>query len=289
MRESLFHPRRSAVTPAALAWILAGWLIAVESAPAAPASCAMLSGSTMRLIVPHNPAGGYDAYARLLQPFLEKELHATIVVDNRPGAGGLIGAAAVLDAAPDGRTLGILNAAGLLAARLDQQAPDPATDFTVVARLLSNRTVLVTAQNSGVRSLDDLLRLSARRSIIIGVRDAGSASFFTVPVVASLVGLNYELVTGYDGNAARALAAIRGEVDLLVQNLDSVQRLIADGELRPLLQLAGTRPGARPGPNEALLVNVPVLDGETGVAQRRAKGRAEPGRRRCSRRKPSPR
>jgi tripartite-type tricarboxylate transporter receptor subunit TctC len=94
---------------------------------------------------------------------------------------------------------------------------------------------------------------------VIGVRDAGSASLFVVPIVAALLGIEYELVTGYVGNTARALAAIRGDVDLLVQNLDSVQRFIADGELRPLLQVTGDR-----------LDGVPVLAGEQGVAGQRA-------------------
>jgi tripartite-type tricarboxylate transporter receptor subunit TctC len=238
---------------------------------AAAAPCATLSGATVRLIVPNSPGGGYDAYARLLQPYLAKTLGATIVVENRSGAGGLVGAAAIRDATPNGKTLGIINASGLLAAGLDQKAPHPADDFTVIARLLSNHTVLITGRDSGIRTLDDLLRLSTQRPIVIGVRDTGSASLFVVPVVASLLGIRYELVTGYDGNAARSLAAMRGEVDLLMQNFDSVQRFIADGELQPLLQLGDPGSGGKPGPNQALLSGVPILDGETGVAKQRAR------------------
>jgi tripartite-type tricarboxylate transporter receptor subunit TctC len=234
------------------------------------AACRSISGGKVRFIVPHTSTGGYDAYARLLQPFLERALGTSVVVENRSGAGGLVGAAAIRDAEPDGRALGILNASGMLAARLDQRAPDPATDFTILARLLSNRTVVVTGARSGIGHVDQLLAMSAQRPIVVGVRDAGSASMFVVPVVASLIGLRYQLVTGYDGNAARALAAIRGEVDLLVQNFDSVQRFIADGELRPLLQVVGRDVAAHPGPNEAMLARVPMLGGDAGVARRRA-------------------
>lgn len=251
--------------------VLAMLALACLPVSAAPAPCSALAGSTVRWIVPNAAGGGYDAYARLLQPFLAKELRATVVVENRSGAGGLVGAAAIRDAPPNGKTIGIINASGLLAAGIDQDVPDPAKDFTIVARLLSNHTVLVTGRNSGIRNLDDLLRLSAKRPIVIGVRDAGSASIFIVPVVASLLGLNYELVTGYDGNAARALAAIRGEVDILMQNLDSVQSFIADGELKPLLQVVGARPGTALSPNAKLLAGVPLLTGETGVAQQRAR------------------
>ncbi len=254
--------------------LLLGLVSLVAACPvlnAAAAPCGALSGATVHLIVPNSAGGGYDAYARLLQPILEQELGATIVIENRTGAGGLVGAAAIRDAAPNGRTLGIINASGLLAAGLDQKAPHPADDFTVIARLLSNHTVLITGRDSGIRTLDDLLRLSTRRPIVIGVRDTGSASLFIVPVVASLLGLRYELVTGYDGNAARALAAMRGEVDLLMQNFDSVQRYISDGELRPLLQVGDGGSGSKPGPNQALLNGVPSLGGASGVARQRAR------------------
>ncbi|MEO8225713.1 MAG: hypothetical protein ABI661_12985, partial [Gammaproteobacteria bacterium] len=136
--------------------------------------------------------------------------------------------------------------------------------------VLSNHTVMLTGRDSGIDSLDALLRRSAQRPIGIGVRDAGSASIFAIPVVAALLGMDYVLVTGYVGNTARALAAIRGEVDLLLQNLDSSQRFIEDGELRPLLVVAGAKTGVGSGPDERLLAGVPVLGGETGVAQQRA-------------------
>lgn len=247
-------------------------ILALASLPAAasPTACEALAGETLRWIVPNTPGGGYDAYSRLLQPFLEKQLRATILVDNRPDAGGIVGAAAIRDAAPDGRTMGIINASGLLAAGLDSSTPNPATDFTILARVLSNHTVVLTGRDSGIDSLDELLRLSAQRPIVIGVRDAGSASIFTVPVIAALLGMDYALVTGYVGNTARALAAIRGEVDLLVQNLDSTQRFIEDGELRPLLQVAGAPSAGGPGPDYRMLAGVPALGGENGVAQQRA-------------------
>lgn len=249
-----------------LALLGLAWLPA--SADSAP--CPALAGSTVRFIVPNSPGGGYDADARLLQPFLEKGLRITLVIENRPDAGGLIGAAVIRDAARDGRTMGIINASGLLAAGMDERAPNPSTDFTILSRLLSNRTVVVTGRDSGIEDLDDLLRVAAKRPIVIGVRDAGSASVFVVPVVASLLGIDYALVTGYVGSSARALAAIRGEVDLLVQNLDSLQRFIASGELRPLLQVTSEPSSTGDGPQADVLAGVPRLGGADGVAQRRA-------------------
>lgn len=245
------------------AGLIAG--LASFSAAAVPAPCPSLAGETLRWIVPNSPGGGYDTYSRLIQPFLEQELRATVIIENRPDAGGLVAAAAIRDAAPDGRTIGIINAAGLLAARLDGSKLNPATDFTILARVLSNRIVLLTGRESGIDSLDQLLRVARQRPIVIGVRDAGSASIVAVPVIADLLSMDYALVTGYVGNTARVLALVRGEIDLLVQNLDSTRSFIEDGSLRPLLQVTGPRAEGDP-----ILAGVPVLGGETGVAQQRA-------------------
>ncbi len=241
------------------------------TAAASPSDCETLKGETLRWIVPNSPGGGYDTYSRLLQPFLAKELRATIVVENRSAAGGLVAAAAIRDAAPDGKTIGIINAAGLLAARLDGSTLHPATDFTVLARLLRNRIVLLTGRESGIDSLDQLLGVAGRRPIVIGVRDAGSASIVAVPVIAELLGMDYVLVTGYVGNTARILAVVRGEVDLIVQNLDSTRRFIEDGTVRPLLQVTGVEAGGEAGARDPIVAGIPVLGGETGVAQQRAR------------------
>lgn len=245
--------------------LLAALLLTAGAAdlPAADASCDAIEGRVVRWIVPNGVGGGYDAEARSIQPFLQQQLGARIRIENRPEGGGVVGARAIRDAAPDGRTIGIVNASGLLAARLaDPAVPDPASDFTVLARLARNETILLTGATSGIRDLDALLRVAASRPILIGVRDAGSASVFVVPIVFDLLGVRYSLVTGYVGNNARVLAAMRGEVDVLVQSLDSTRRYVDSGELRLLLALGDTDvPSMRA---------VPLLGGTNGVASRRA-------------------
>ncbi|MCU0989769.1 MAG: tripartite tricarboxylate transporter substrate-binding protein, partial [Xanthomonadales bacterium] len=209
--------------------------------------------------MPTRPGGGYDAYSRLLQPFLERALSARIVIENRPEAGGIVGALAIRDAAPDGRTLGIINASGLLAARAGDagRAPDPASDFTVLASIVSNHVVLFSGRDSGIADVASLLRVAQTRPIVAGVRDAGSSSFYALPIAAALLGFDYELVTGYVGSASRTLAVMRGEVDIVVATFDSVQGPVRDGELVPLDRCA---------------------DGRCGKRRSRHSGRAAPGR-----------
>jgi tripartite-type tricarboxylate transporter receptor subunit TctC len=232
------------------------------------ADCPGLAGETVRWIVTTRPGGGYDAYSRMLQPFLEHELSTRIVIENRPAAGGIVGALAIRDAEPDGRTLGIINASGLLAANAVEAgtAPDPASDFTILASIVSNHVVLFSGRDSGISDVAGLLRVARSRPIVAGARDAGSSSFYALPIAAALLGFDYELVTGYVGSAARTLAAMRGEVDVVAAHLDSVQGPVRDGELVPLLQL--TSPPAHGSGN--VLASVPRLAGPDGLARQRA-------------------
>lgn len=209
-------------------------------------------------MVPSRPGGGYDRYSRLIQPFLEKRLDAQIIIVNRTEAGGIVGALLIENAKADGKTLGIVNASGLLAANAlhDGRAPNPLQDFSILGRVVSNRMVILTGQASGIDDIDALLELAAIRPLVVGVRDIGSASFFALPVTASLLDVEYSVVSGYVGSTSRVLAAIRGEVDIIIQNYDSISSYVESKDLRPLLEISGTRP------------SVPPLGGRDGVAAR---------------------
>jgi hypothetical protein len=175
----------------------------------------------------------------------------------------VVGAASIRDAEADGRTLGLINASGLLAANAvaGGTAPDPAADFRILGSVVSNHLVMFTGRDSGISSLPELLAEARSRPLVVGVRDAGSSSFYAVPVTADLLGFEYELVTGYVGSSARTLAAMRGEVDVVFGHFDSVESQVEAGELLPLLQLT-TATGSG--------VDVPRLAGPGGEARRRA-------------------
>jgi len=249
-----------------------GLILAVAALPAlllptpgAASGCPELQGAVIRWVVPTNPGGGYDRYSRLIEPFLEQSLDAEVVIENRSGAGGIVGSLAIQNAEADGRVMGIINASGLLAANaaLKGRAPDPVQDYSILARVASNRMVVFTGRDSGISDLDALLKLSASRPVVAGVRDVGSAVFFALPITASLLGLDYSVVTGYQGSSSRVLAAIRGDIDIIVQNFDSVRSYVDSGELLPLLQISS------PGTDEPKLDYphaIPYLGGQDGIA-----------------------
>jgi tripartite-type tricarboxylate transporter receptor subunit TctC len=231
------------------------------------APCSQLVGKRVRWLVPFPPGGGYDIYSRLLEPFFQQQSGAEIVIENLPGAGGIISANKLKESATDGLTLGILNAPGLLVAALTgaKNAPNPASDFSILGRIVRNQTVFVTANNSPFRTMADVFDESKKRPIVFGISEVGSTNFVNIAVVANLLGINAEFIAGFAGSRETSLAAIRGEVDLSAFTFESVlDRLIAQ-DLRALLQISPKRIS----PHE-LLNDVALFCGEAGIARRRA-------------------
>ena len=245
-------------------------LTAVGAILPARAAGKPLAGKTIRWIVPFSPGGGYDVYTRLIQPFFEKETGARVVVDNVAGAGGRLGALHLSQARPDGLTLGILAASGILVAGLtgEENAPDLLEDFTILARIVRNSHIWATARSGELRSFDDVLSTSTQRPVLFTVNELGSTGFVGCVVAADILGLRSGFVAGYPGSVDSMLAAARGEVDIVAQSYETLAAPITQGELRSLLQISDEPIGDAP-----IFRGVPVLGGEHGVAARLARKR----------------
>ncbi len=231
------------------------------------APCSQLAGKQVRWLVPFPPGGGYDIYSRLLEPFYQKKTGAEIVIENTPGAGGVISANKLKESSPDGLTLGILNAPGLMVAALTgaMNVPNPVTDFTILGRLVRNQAVWVTAGTSQLRSIEDVLAESKRRPIVFGISDVGSTTFVNVAVATHLLGINTAYISGFAGSRETSLAAIRGEVDLVSFSFESILDRLESQDLRPILQISPKRISPHTSLND-----VSLLCGTQGIAARRA-------------------
>ena len=218
--------------------------------------------------MPNAPGGSYDAYSRLLAPFLEQELETRIVVRNLPGAAGMWAAGELSRATPDGTVLGILNGTVLLVASLAgvSAAPQPLRDFTILVRIARNRHVWVTGANSGLHSMQDVFDLSPRRPLVFTVNNVGGLAFVAIVLAAQLLGIPCEVVTGFQGSQAASLAAIRGDVDLVSYSWETIAGRVGSGDLRPILQISGS-----PVSSDSLLQSIPLLGGADGIAADRAR------------------
>lgn len=237
------------------------------SVPAEKAPCTEVAGKRIRWIVPHATGGGYDVYSRIIAPYFGKALGTEIFVDNITGAGGIVGAKTISGAEPDGLTIGILNGSGLMVAALAEEkgVPSPEKDFTVLGRIARTRHIWATGKDSPFRTIEDILKASEKRSIVFGTRDVGSISFVSITVTSHLLGIHPEVVAGYSGSRKGVLAALRGDVDVVSYNFESVLDQIENGDIRPLLQISD-----EPISPHASLFRVPLLGGEKGLAARRA-------------------
>ena len=210
------------------------------------------------LIVTYPPGGGADAMARLLAPKMSEALGQAVVVDNKPGASGQIGAASVAKAAPDGYTV-MLDASSCavnpsLYPKLPYDSSKAFKPIGVVA--LFPNVVLVNASFSA-QSIPELIALArkARDSVSYASSGVGSAQHLAGALFESVAGIDMVHVP-YRGGGPALNDVIGGQVPLFFGNLASSVQHVQSGKLRALAVTAAKR--------SAILPTVPTLS-EAGV------------------------
>lgn len=220
-------------------------------------------GKPVRLIVPFAPGGSTDIMARLLGQKLGDILGQQIVVDNRGGAGTMIGTEIAAKSAPDGYTLLITNIAysinpGLHGKKLPY---DPHRDFAPIVLLASQPTVLAAHPSLPARSVSDLIRLAKRKPGELTFASAGMGS------VGHIAGEMFKLATGvdmihvpYKGGGPAVIDLIAGQVMLAFIGMPTSMAHAKAGKVRLVAVTDGKRAGAAP--------SVPTI-AESGVADYR--------------------
>ncbi len=213
----------------------------------------------VRLVVPFPPGGGTDATARLIANALSGELKQQVVVENKAGAAGAIGAQAVVDAAPDGYTL-FFATTGTLAINQHLYAGqryDPLTDFTPVAMVASFPNVLVVHPAVAAGSVAELIALARTKpgGLTYGSSGAGSSSHLAAVLLEQMAGVRFTHVP-YKGSAPMTVDLLGGRIDFIIDNITTNAQHAKQGKVRAL-GVTGTRPSP-------LLPGVPTI-AEAGV------------------------
>jgi tripartite-type tricarboxylate transporter receptor subunit TctC len=233
--------------------LTAGLLLAALSAEAAPAPAAtppggpapdyaFFRGKTITYIVATGPGGGYDTYGRLLVRHMPKYLPGTrFVVRNIPGAGQIVGTNTIYVARNDGLTFGTFNT-GLIYSQLLKL---PGTRFDLskmswIGKMAEEGRSLVLSKVSGMQSLDDLRRVSARGPVKLAAAGVGSASYIETRILADVLGLNIQIVTGFFGGDTE-LSMLRGEVAGVLGAASSHDEFVRRGEGKFVVSVAGAR------------------------------------------------
>ena len=210
------------------------------------------SDKVTRIVVPFGAGGPIDQTARILAEAVKPTL-GTVIVENRPGAGGNIGVSAVAKAAPDGLTLGIATTAshGINPWLFSKLPYDPAKDFAPVTQMLRVPNVLVmnaeTAQRLGINTLADLLRYAKANpgKLNYGSGGNGSAGHLAGELLKSQAGI-YAVHIPYNGGAPAQLGLLSGQVDFNIDNLATAAANIRAGKLKALAVTTAQRSSVLP-------------------------------------------
>lgn len=202
------------------------------------ASAQNYPSKTIRLIVPFSPGGGTDFFARVVATKLTQVLGQPVVVDNRAGAGGIIGTDLVAKAAPDGYTL-LMGHTGTLAINpsLYTKIPyDPVRDFSPVSLVAISPLVLVTNPSVPVKTVKELVSLTKRRpgEITFASGGNGTGTHLSAELFKIMAGIDMSHVP-YKGTGVALTAGISGEVAALFSTLPpAVPHIRSGGRLRAL-------------------------------------------------------
>jgi tripartite-type tricarboxylate transporter receptor subunit TctC len=168
-------------------------LAALVCSAVAPPAMAQAGGKVIRVVVPFAAGGAREALARSFHTELGAALGQTVIIDNRPGAGGAIGTASVAKAAPDGSTLVFAASSHSITALLSATAPyDPVKDFTAVALIGMQSYVLMTSAQLPVRSIAELMSYARAHPGTLNYASAGhgSSSHLAMAYLAKLAGID---------------------------------------------------------------------------------------------------
>lgn len=194
----------------------------------------------IRLVVPFGPGGATDIVGRVLAAKISSSLGQQVVVDNRAGAGGIIGTMNVREAKPDGYTL-LVSTIGFGANQAlyrdrEKKLPfDPVKDFTHISQIVNVPTVLVVHPSVGAKNVKELLDLAKAKPDVLTF---GSAGFGTInhlagELVKATTGLKLTHVP-YRSGGASVGAVVGGEISMLFATTPSAIQFIKSGQLIPL-------------------------------------------------------
>jgi len=197
---------------------------------------------TIRLVVPFPAGGGADAVARLVAERLSVRLDQTVMVDNRAGAGGSIGALAVANAPSDGYTLLINNNGHAIVPNLQPVTWDPVKDFVAISQVSVLPMIIFTNAKSPITSIDQLISMarSSSKAMTYGSSGIGGPLHLGMELFAKRADIKL-LHVPYKGNAPMVAGLLGGEIDLSLDTRAISYPLTQQGKLRALAVLSSKR------------------------------------------------
>jgi putative tricarboxylic transport membrane protein len=256
MLQSIMCPTRRLLRRAA--HIACGMLLTFMIA-AAPARADNYPSKPVRIIVPYGPGGIADVTMRMVAQNLSQQLHQQFFIENRPGAGGIVGMQSAKEAPADGYTLVMLGGGLTIAKALFKSLPyNIEADFTPISTTASYGLVIATKAGSPYKTINDVIAAAKARpgTLNFGTINAGSAQNLSAELFRTMSGLDVTIVP-YKTTPDLANAVLRGDVDVAFEYYVGFQSPITNDQMTVLATTGPQRAGNLP--------NVPTVV-ERGLA-----------------------
>jgi tripartite-type tricarboxylate transporter receptor subunit TctC len=238
--------RTSTASPVVRSWAMEGRRTFLKTVLTGLASIAWVHGVSaqsakypaypIKIIVPFAAGGGVDAFARLLAKQIEDKRGVTVVIENRPGANGTLGANGVLQAQPDGHTL-LFSAATHVMARqvMSKVSFDPVTDFTNIARVGEAPMLVVLSPKMPQKSITEVVEEAKKNPTQwqFGVSAIGAPGHIATIAFNHLAGAKITIVP-YRGTAPALTDVMGGHIQLMIDPVIALLPMARDGKVKAL-------------------------------------------------------
>ena len=221
---------------------LLGGIIAVE-----PVIAGDFPSKVLTIIVPFPPGGGADVQARLIAKGLAERLEQPVIIDNRPGAGGRIGANLAARAAPDGHTLFVGSLTTLVIEQVLRTNVDydPQRDFAPISLISEEPFLLVVSSSLPVKNVAELLAYAQSHQLTYGSFGPGSSAHLVAEMFKAAARVDI-LHIPFKGAVPAITDVIGGHVSMMFANALTATPYIRSGQLRALAVTGPTRLGILP-------------------------------------------
>ncbi|TKW66091.1 MAG: tripartite tricarboxylate transporter substrate binding protein [Paracoccus denitrificans] len=198
----------------------------------------------INMIVAYSAGGGTDIAARTLAPYIEKHLGegASIVVLNRPGAGGEIGFTELAQAEPDGYTIGFINTPNLLTIPIQREARYSLESLTPIANVIDDPDAFSFLPSSEIKTIEDLIAYAKENpgQVTYGTTGLGSDDHLSALEFERMTGVELKHIP-FPGNADVRTAVLGGHVMMASMNISETMADVEEGTLHALGQMATER------------------------------------------------
>ena len=234
------------------------FVLALVSALGAPAFAEDYPGKPVTLIIPYPPGGGVDTVGRVIAAKLTSALGQQVVVENRPGAGSVIGTRAAAKAPPDGYTL-LMMTTGL--SLVPNPGYDVAKDFAPIGTIASIPIVVMANATVPVKTLKDVVELAKREpgKVTVGSPPPPTLNYFGAEQFKAMAGIDVSIVS-YKGTGPLTNDLVGGHVMLAFNTVPPAIGNIQSGKIRAIAVCAPARIAALPDVPTTAEAGMPDLD-----------------------------